>query len=182
MRKLIGVHGQLGSGKDTVSNFIQKEFPEYNFVRRAFAYDVKKTVSLITGVSMETILTRKGKQIYVESFGKTIGEMLQLVGDQLRNFNKNVWIYSLFNKEDEDTNIIVTDVRYINEANYIKDNGGILIKIYGDPVGANVNDSRDLTHVSETELDGYDKWDIIFENKPPIENINNLIEQVRSIL
>ena len=174
-RLILGISGKIGSGKDTVAYYLQDKFPEHNFLRRAYAFNVKKTVALLTGVDMATILTREGKQIYVPSFDKTIGQMLQVVGDNMRTIDGKCWIKSLYNREDKDTNLIITDVRYINEADDIKERGGVLIKVTGDPIGANRNDTRNKIHISETELDDYDKWDIVFENKPPIENIYKLI-------
>jgi hypothetical protein len=173
---IIGISGKIGSGKDTIAYHIQESFPEHNFKRRAYAYDVKKVASILTGVGMDVILSREGKQLYIESFDMTIGDMLQKIGDGIKlTVDPESWVKSLFNKEDKDANIIVTDVRHIVEADDIKKRGGILIRVIGDPTGANINDVRDKTHCSETELENYDKWDIVFENKPPIENIHNLI-------
>jgi len=57
--------------------------------------------------------------------------MMQLIGTEgMRNLiHPNIWITSLFNDYKEDSNWIITDVRFPNEAKAIKDKGGILIRV-----------------------------------------------------
>lgn len=173
---IIGLHGKVGSGKDTVAREILKSFPEYSFKRKSFGYNVKKIVSIITGIDMRTILSRKIKTFYLKSWNMTVGEMFQKIGtNALRDaFDDDIWIKSLFNNINDDDNIIITDVRFINEAKSIKDRGGYLIKIVGDPNDVNKYDSRNKTHSSETELDDFNEFDVIYENNPPIENLSLL--------
>ena len=178
---IIGIHGKIGSGKDTVAREIVKAFPEYNFRRVSFGYNVKKIVSILTGIDMRTILSRKIKTFYLESWNMTVGEMFQQVGtNALRDvLNKDTWIFSLFNSIKDGENIIITDVRFLNEANSIINRGGFLIKITGDPKKVNKNDTRDLEHKSETELDNFKHFDIEYKNNPPIENIQVLIKKIK---
>jgi len=178
---IIGIHGKIGSGKDTIAREIMKSYPEYNFRRVSFGYNVKKIVSILTGIDMRTILSRKIKTYYLDDWEMTVGEMFQQIGtNALRDgFFKDVWILSLFNSIKDGENIIITDVRFLNEANSIINRGGYLIKVNGDPKKVNENDSRDVNHKSETELDDFDKFDIIYENTPPIENIQVLIKKVK---
>jgi len=178
---IIGIHGKIGSGKDTVAKEIKKSFPQYNFKTVSFGYNVKKVISIITGIDMRSLLSRKIKAQYLEQFKMTVGELFQQVGtNALRDvLNKDVWIISLFNSIKDNENIIITDVRFLNEAESIINRGGYLIKIIGDPKKVNKKDSRDVNHKSETDLDNYKKFDIIYENKAPIENIEKLILKIK---
>jgi hypothetical protein len=174
---IIGISGKIGTGKDTVAREIIKAFPEFNFRKVSFGYNVKKIVSILTGIDMRTILSRKIKNEYQSEWELTIGEMFQIVGtDAIRdNLSENAWIYSLFNNVKDGENIIITDVRFKNEAYSILNRGGYLIRLTGDSI---VDDTRKREHKSETELDNFNMFDIIFENKPPISNIKKLIEEL----
>ncbi|HRT02965.1 MAG TPA: hypothetical protein P5513_03400 [Candidatus Diapherotrites archaeon] len=57
--------------------------------------------------------------------------MMQLIGTEgMRNIiHPNIWITSLFNDYKEDSNWLITDCRFPNEAKAIKDKGGILIRV-----------------------------------------------------
>jgi len=178
---IIGIHGKIGSGKDTIAREIIKEFPEYDFKKMSFGYNVKKIVSILTGIDMRTILSRKIKTQYLEQWHMTVGEMFQQVGtNALRDMlSEDVWIISLFNNIKNGDNIIITDVRFFNEAESVRNRGGFLIKIIGDPKKVNEKDSRDINHKSETELDNYEHFDIVYDNIPPIDNIKNLLRIIQ---
>ena len=174
---IIGISGKIGSGKDTVANKIITHFKQYNFKNKKFGHYVKKTVSLLTGIKTKDIYKRKIKNKYLEEWGMTVGKMFQIVGtDALRNnLHKDTWIITLFNNS-RNQNIIISDVRFKNEADSIKKRGGILIRLEGDPKNLRGKDGRDVNHKSETDLDNYENFDIIWNNKPPRKNINNLIK------
>jgi hypothetical protein len=57
--------------------------------------------------------------------------MMQLIGTEgMRDIiHPNIWITSLFNNYKEDSNWLITDCRFPNEAKAIKDKGGILIRV-----------------------------------------------------
>jgi len=176
---IIGISGKKGTGKDTVAREIIKKFPEYKFKKISFAYNVKKMVSILTGIDMRTILSRKIKSKYLDEWGMTVGEMFQIMGtDAIRdNINENAWILSLFNNIKNSENVIITDVRFKNEAYQILNHGGYLLRLSGNP--KNLSDDRNLNHPSEIDLDDFEQFDIIFENKPPIENIKYLLEKMK---
>ena len=68
---------------------------------------------------------------------------------------------------------VITDVRFNNEAEAIKERGGLLIRV--NRPDANSSD----THISETELDEYKGFNLtITNNNLSIEEIDNLISPV----
>ena len=177
---VIGISGKIGSGKDTIAREIMKSFPSYKFRRISFGYNVKKIVSILTGIDMRTILSRKAKAMYLDDWNMTLGELFQQVGtNALRDIlNKDTWILSLFNNIKNGENIIITDVRFLNEAESIINRGGYLLRINGDPNKIRQTETRNINHKSETELDNYEKFDISYENNPPIDNIKKLMKQI----
>ena len=166
--KLIGISGKIGSGKDFYADYlIEKIFKEYNIYpdHRKFAEKVKLVTSVITDIPEKQMYTHDGKEIYLESFGKTVGEMQQIIGtDIFRAYDNDFWVKATLNDYEPDQCVIVSDVRFTNEANYIKNLGGILIRLDGDPMYIRKNSKRDMTHPSECDLDNYEEFDIVHNN------------------
>ena len=74
------------------------------------------------------------------------------------------------------SNWIITDVRFPNEAQAIKDRGGILIRINRD------NGTRAIdvnAHLSETALDDYDGFDYVIDNDS--DSVRDLIDKVKQL-
>jgi hypothetical protein len=83
-------------------------------------------------------------------------------------------------------NWIVTDVRFPNEADAIKNRGGILIRINRNSLSKDkiknaiekTNGYLPAEHESETALDNYNKFDYIVENNSSIEELINKINNI----
>lgn len=162
---IIGLSGKIGAGKDAIGDIIEKEFPF--FFKTAFAYRLKETVATLTQADMKDLLTQEGKSIIPPSFTYSLGQLLQMVGEGLRNIiDKNIWINCVL--ENNDTirkHLIITDVRYDNEIKSIENKGGIVLRTEGDPYLTRKNNyaKRNLNHDTETALDNYN-FDFIIEN------------------
>ena len=181
---VIGISGKIGSGKDTFARkFIKRYYEQYGikYQNKKFGYNVKKLVSLLTGISMRETLSRNGKLKHLPEWGMTVGEMQQKMGtDAVRyNIHKDAWVISLFSTYKPDKDFwIISDVRFKNEAKEVKNKGGILIRLNGDPKNCRKNDNRDMNHPSEIDLDDYKEWDFVFENRKPITNMDRFIDEV----
>jgi len=175
---IIGISGKIGSGKDTVAHFIKQHDP--SFQSKAFAFKLKKIVALLAGCDFDLTLSQEGKNVYIEQFDKTIGEMLQGIGtNALRdNFDKNVWINGLFTDLKTGSNYIITDVRFKNEADALRKKGAFLVRVNrpNNPIAENSN--RDLTHPSETDLDDYQYFDAIIENKGTLDDLEYSVKKL----
>ena len=132
---IIGISGKIGSGKDTIGEYLRDK---YNFKIESLALNVRRVCSILTGIPLEVLLTREAKGIKVNYENKviTIGEMLQIVGNGLReSIHEDIWVNSLLSGLDKTQNVVITDVRYPNEYKEIQKRGGILIRVEGDPSG-----------------------------------------------
>ncbi len=96
-------------------------------------------------------------------------KLLQRVGtDVYRNVRgENVWVDALYwtIAEQQPLVAIITDVRFFNEAQMVKDMGGSIIKCVRRCQDGSqfIDPSRDKTHRSETELDSYTDWDYVID-------------------
>ena len=187
---LIGVSGKLGSGKDSLASMIIEL--DSTFQRKVFAEKLKQIVSLLSGRPIEDMYSQEGKNIYLPEWDMTVGNMLQQIGtDVMRNhFHNNVWVKALFadyvphsveklsGSYEEYPNWIICDVRFKNEAQIIRDKGGILVRVNGDPAKIRENSTRDLNHQSETDLDDWDDWNIVVENNSTLEELRYKAQDV----
>lgn len=177
---IIGISGKIGSGKTHTARYIINNLTEYNFKKKSYGYDVKKIASILTGINMKTILSRKAKNIYLPEWDMNLGQMFQKIGtDCMRlNLHPDTWLISMFSKYTNEDNWVIDDVRFRNEADLIKEKGGIIIRVEGDPKYIRANDSRDPNHQSEIELDDYEKFDIIFDSEK--DDLDDLMIQIKN--
>ena len=121
---LVGLVGRAGSGKDTACCLMREVLRGKEVVRVAFGDEVKKELADNTGVPFDTIVAKK----------KYFRKKLQYWGTEYRRSqDENYWINKIkkevdFLMEVSDV-VVVTDVRFLNEADFVKERGGIIIKI-----------------------------------------------------
>jgi cytidylate kinase len=172
---IIGLSGYAGSGKDEVAKILLKE---YGFKRIAFADKVREILYELDPVVMVDV---HYKDITVKDLvndegwddakkNKEVRSLLQRLGVAVRNnLGLDAWVEAALNNISLDENVVVTDVRFINEASKIKEMGGVVWRVKRPDVEAINN------HISETELDGY-KVDQIFYNNGSLEDLNELVK------
>jgi hypothetical protein len=128
----IALIGKARSGKDTSADYIVSKLL---LQRVAFADPLRECVSLV----QDTLGLPRSKD----------RKLMQLLGDWARDINKNIFIELAINGRDD---IIVTDVRFKNEAEVLKQNGFMLIRVTGNPTSVNRSDPI-YQHASELEQD-----------------------------
>jgi len=196
--RVIGISGKIGSGKDTFAELLAEQL-NGKVERYALADKLRLITEIISGIRMTTThevnkpfcneirnYTQDQKNIVIKEFNKTIGETLQLVGTDLfrDNYDTDIWVKSFFNEEldgklNDGKIIVVPDVRFVNEANYILQEGGYLIRLEGDPMSVRENSLRDLNHISETDLDDYTNFSkVIYNDKRDIQVLKKVINDL----
>lgn len=118
----------------------------------------------------------------------TIRELFQKIGtDAIRNnVHPNAWVNALmvdykatkrYNKYEIRSvsssfpSWLITDVRFPNEVDAIKNRNGILIRVERKSCPTSI-------HLSETALDSYKDWDYVIDNNGTVDE---LLEQVQKI-
>jgi len=183
---IIGISGTIGSGKDTLASLIIKQATKkYKDVHnihldinkvpqlKSFAYKLKTVGAFLTNTDKQLWFTQEGKNIFLPEWGMTIGEFQQKLGtDACRDgLHVNTWVLSLMSEYTPEANWIITDVRFPNEADIVKKNNGIVIRINGDPAGVRAKSLRNLNHPSETALDNYENFDYVYVNDKSLEDL-----------
>ena len=178
---IIGISGKACSGKDTAAKMLEvlyanPDISYEDFANRKyknfvdiqvmhFADILKETVQALFGIGEWETNTQEGKKITISWIGKTVRELLQEVGQGLRDaIDPDLWIKALFANTEGWSNYIIADVRYPNELEAIKERDGILIRIDRNGAGAG-------NHSSETALDDYNDWDVHIENNGSLESL-----------
>jgi hypothetical protein len=158
---ILGVTGFIGSGKDTVADYL---CTFHGFKRLSFAASLKDAISNIFGWDREllegtTKTSREWREKvdpwWSERLGKEITPrwVLQYWGTEVcRNgFHQDIWVASVENKlRNAKDNIVITDCRFINEVEAIKKAGGVTCRVergprptwYEDAVNANKGPSQ----------------------------------------
>lgn len=151
--QIIGLGHKARQGKDTLGRFIAQEAAKREMHVRVYGFaDALRSYCRV-------------------AFGmrKKDAPLLQVVGtDVFRRVDPSIWCRVLMDTIDEQQPdlAIITDVRFPNEADIVKANGGKLIKVsrvYADG-GPWVADDRPSNHASETALNHYREWDVVFGN------------------
>ena len=178
---IIGISGKAGSGKDTAAKMLEvlyanpdisyedfankryKNFADIQIVH--FADSLKETAQVLFRIGEWETNTQEGKKTTINWIGKTVRELLQGIGQGLRDaIDFDLWVKILFANTEDWSNYIIADVRYPNEVKAIKERNGILLRIDRKGAGAG-------NHSSETALDDYKEWDVHIENNGSIEDL-----------
>ena len=141
---ILGVTGFIGSGKDTVADYL---CTFHGYKRISFAASLKDAIASIFGWDRELLegTTKSSREWreqvdpwWSERLGKEITPryILQYWGTEVcRNgFHPDIWVASVENKLRKSTdNIVITDCRFANEIAAIKNAGGVVCRIERGP-------------------------------------------------
>lgn len=180
MKNLIGFVGRRRSGKDTAAQtLIQDGFIALKFadilkamLRTFFDYvgeDPALVERFIEGDLKETPLTFFG--------GKSTRYAMQTLGTEWGRdlIWQNLWVAATLARAKTLENVVISDVRFPNEADAIHAVGGKLIRIFRG--SQTVTD----THPSETLIDGIDA-DYEITNDGPLTELHDKIQLTRALI
>ena len=153
---IIGVCGFIGSGKDTVADYLTNF---HGYRRESFANSLKDAVAYVFGWD-RTMLEGRTKQAreWREQVDPWWSErlnmpnltprwVLQYWGTEVcrKAFHDDIWIASLENKlRNSKDDIVISDCRFPNEIKSIKDAGGIVVRVVRGPEPEWYRDAADM--------------------------------------
>lgn len=157
---VIGLSGQKRSGKDTAAQMIQEYFPQAE--RLAFADKLKESIAALFNMSLEDIdrLKNMEERVAIDLWAgeppnlehHTLGSMrlmLQRMGTEVGRelFGERFWLDMAFAKTKPDGFYVITDCRFDNEAEYVRERGGVVWEIVRPSLESSDN------HASEVPVD-----------------------------
>jgi hypothetical protein len=145
MAQIIGIVGFIGSGKDTIADYLVNI---HGFRRESFANSLKDAVAAVFGwdrVMLEgrTNQSREWRETVDPFWAKRLKMpnltprwVLQYWGTEVcrSNFHNDIWVASLENRLLKSTDdVVITDCRFPNEVSAIRKVGGKVIRVKRGP-------------------------------------------------
>jgi hypothetical protein len=187
---IIGIAGQHSNGKGIVATYLTDKLNKLYRIawyHVGFADNVKRIFCETFKVNREFIEEWKRKDESPPGFQMSVRQGLIFIGDGFRKIQSNIWIDLLLKNNTK--NLIISDVRYVNEFNYIRNNAGITMLLWRP------NHENDLPNGSEQQVmqfvnmlknvpDGLIKnkdipFDVCIKNEG---TINDLYEKINNII
>jgi len=168
---IIGLIGRARAGKDTVAARLVEA---HGYVRVAFA-DALREVALAFDpiiVPVETaspahpwaaarlseIINQYGWEEAKDRYPE-VRRTLQRLGCAIRDQDRDFWVRIVHGKINDETRpVVVSDVRFANEATMLRQLGGRLVRVVRPGLAATD------THVSETALDRWPTYTVLYND------------------
>lgn len=196
---IVGISGLIGSGKDTVADYLVKH---YGFVRDSWAASLKDAVAkvfdwdrtLLEGLTDEARIWREQVDPWwanrLEMPHLTPRWILQYWGTDVCRvgFHDDIWVASVESRLSKtNQNVVISDCRFINELHSIKRMGGITVRMKRGPdpdwIEERLTDIESFklkyphVHASEYSIVG-EKHDVVIYNNGTIHQLHSKINDL----
>ena len=175
---IIGLTGLAGAGKDTVADRL---CAKYGFERHAFAEPIRDMLTaLLTGAGIDYahLFERDLKELPVPGIGISGRRMMQTLGTEWgRSLDTELWVRvaavtlgldDLPNSSPVHDRIVLTDVRFPNEAAWIRSLGGYTWRVVRPAPAV-------AEHVSEQHINQLPS-DLSIDNSGTLEDLHDEVD------
>ena len=176
---LIGLTGYAGTGKDTVRALLE----EHGYHGFAFADPMRVMVRAMVdagGFDARFLERRELKEEPIPFLGFSYRELMQTLGDWGRGLAPDFWVrhasaYLADVMPQTFGSFVVSDVRFINEATWVRNQGGVIWRVHRDLAGP----VRE--HVSESEQDDI-KPSLTIHNNGSLDDLRTTVRGALGLL
>lgn len=147
MTRIIGLLGAAGSGKSLATSHLENK---YGAVGRALADPLKEIIHRAFDMGgVQLYGTQEQKETIDERYNVSPRWLMQRIGTQgIRYaFGEDIWVEQLLKRARHDHLTAVSDVRFVNEATLLREEGAVIIRL----VNTDRKSKADPTHASEAE-------------------------------
>lgn len=157
---IVGVSGKAGAGKDWLGSLLQP----WGYRKWALAWHLKQD-ALKAGFSYDDVHLHKPAHVrtYLQQVGTEQGR---------DRYGRDCWLrvahgwLTLLRREHGLRKVLVPDVRFLNEVEFVQALGGKVIRLFHGDRPYPLQGTPQAEHESETALDGYQGFDLeIFNHK-----------------
>ena len=149
---LIGITGRARSGKDTVANFIIAAIGGYRY---SFA-DPIRAMLVPLGVDMSDPYWQARKEEPIPALGVSPRRMMQTLGTEWGRqlINPDLWLIMAHQRLlQHGSGMVISDVRFDNEAAWIRKHGGRIIHVFRpDTKAVEAHASEDGIEMQDTDV------------------------------
>lgn len=187
---IIGLTGKARAGKDTFGRMLATELfrlDRIRFVLIAYANELKRrcqndfdlSYDQLWGDNKEVPDSRYPKRGSDSSF-LSAREILQAYGEFFRTIDNNFWVNRLFDtiKSKKYKSVIITDIRHPNEADPVREVGGIIIRINRPNNELKIHGTN---HISETAMDDYVP-DFFVDNSGTLDDLKKMARDMAILI
>lgn len=181
MRTILGIAGHIGAGKDTIA---ARLVMRHGFVRIGFADALKHEVARIL---RRTVLAYAAERGFLDSDADPEAAITRLLWHDRTPVTRALlqeWGTELRRREDPDywllrwrdaafpyPRAVVPDVRFANEARFLRACGGRLVNVVRPGYGGD-------THVSEAFVDTWSGWDATIDNSGTLDDLMHDVDEL----
>lgn len=121
--RIIGIAGKAGAGKDTIADYLVSC---RGYTKMSFAEPLKQMTTHLGAPLPKTREEKEGKHPILDVTWRALWQHLGTEG--LRHLDPDVWVKLLHHRIKDKPHwlIVIADVRFENEAKYIRENGGAM--------------------------------------------------------
>lgn len=177
---IVGIVGRAGVGKDEAALHLCRR---YGFVRAAFADSLKDMLAhhlTLRSIDYAHLFEPELKNTPIPGIGISARELMQRAGDAFRAADEDYWVKALADTlgmagpatawAPVHDRIVVADVRYPNEAAWVHQAGGMLVRLVRDSA------TPVRTHSSEQFTDVLPSAHTLVNNGPTLLGLHSLID------
>lgn len=190
----IAFSGKANSGKDTAAKLFMKKFKKFSKDNRvksaALADPIKEMIRIMFPRTKRSVLYGPSKNrmevvpgAFFEEQPLTYRKLLQNLGTEVgRGYKETIWLdvmdYKIEMAEKSGIDLfIVTDVRFRNEFDHLKNSGCLMIRVKR-------GEQLSMGHASEVEQESIldDEFNYIIYNNGTLDDLSRDIEAISSCL